>query len=576
MAFSTSTDNICNHWRACLLLSLGLWLSSTVSAEPLDAETMRPALTDFFEATGGEDWHRNDGWLDETTPVCDWYGVGCTWVPAIPPMPSFQQFRSLDLADNNLQGRIEGVALLRASFRRLNLSNNVLQGPLDRVPYKIERVDLSGNQLFGPLPDPDGNIILDPPPPPVVYSALRWLDLSRNQLTGAIPQRWQVFSLDLLDLSSNELEGSIAPALAAMTLEDAQWPVPRGGSLRLADNAFSGPFEADWIAERQLLEINLCWTDVIIDDPELEQWLDERHEGGPRQLCMERDRVPVDLELSGSWYNPERAGEGLTLMMLEDGTPLVYWFSHISRNRQLWLFNSGASSAATTQFMPSLRTRGSFEQGFGDVSPAFFRGGSLRLDRVEADRLHAEHRIAYTGYDLVQPGTPSITWPPMPDTPWREDLVRLSQLAGTRCDNQTDQQWISGAWYAPDRAGQGFIVEALVDGRGVVYWFTYTPEGSAGSGLPASGDWQAWMTGDALFDGDHLLIDPLFQPADTEFAAPADLSNVTNLPWGTLLLEFHDDLSGHAWFTSDDPAYGSSDFAIARLARPLLAECESD
>jgi hypothetical protein len=34
-------------------------------------------LTAFYEATGGDNWHRNDHWLDEEIHHCDWYGIIC-------------------------------------------------------------------------------------------------------------------------------------------------------------------------------------------------------------------------------------------------------------------------------------------------------------------------------------------------------------------------------------------------------------------------------------------------------------------------------------------------------------------
>ena len=35
----------------------------------------------------------------------------------------------------------------------------------------------------------------------------------------------------------------------------------------------------------------------------------------------------------------------------------------------------------------------------------------------------------------------------------------------------------SGSWFDPARAGEGFVVQILDDGRALVTWFTYPPEG---------------------------------------------------------------------------------------------------
>ena len=87
-------------------------------------------------------------------------------------------------------------------------------------------------------------------------------------------------------------------------------------------------------------------------------------------------------------------------------------------------------------------------------------------------------------------------------------MVPLTRLAGTTCDNRQPNEWISGAWYNPDANGEGFVVEVIEDGRGVVYWFTHQPDDSGR---------QAWMTGDGHFDGQTLIIDNLLQPVGTRF-----------------------------------------------------------
>ena len=69
--------------------------------------------------------------------------------------------------------------------------------------------------------------------------------------------------------------------------------------------------------------------------------------------------------------------------------------------------------------------------------------------------------------------------------------IQLTRLAGTTCDNQLEHQWISGVWFNPESTGEGFVVEVIEDGRGVVYWFTYAADGSGE---------QVWLTGDARFD----------------------------------------------------------------------------
>ena len=546
--------------RICTALAL---LAAASTGQALSPPPPLPVefLADFYEAMDGDNWHRNDGWLDPAVPVCEWYGITC--VTELPG-GGFTWIGHIRLAGNNLRGELDYSLIngMNSSpgipSQELDLSGNAISGEFPAVlPIVPRRMILADNQLSGPLPTLPGFNQLSPPPPP---NRLEHLDLSGNDFSGSIPTSWQYLSLDLLDLSDNQLGGGLELALSALASE--------GAILRLADNPLSDSFDPEWLADMDLEEINLCWTEVAIDDPDVQQWLEDAHEGGSPELCMGRDRLALDPGISGSWFNPARDGEGFSLMLLDNGTPLIFWFSHISYNRQLWLFNTGRAVESGSRFRPLLRTRGEFGLGFADHPRALNRGGELRLDRVGSDRLHAEFRIAYTGDDLVQPDQPqpSITWPPMPDVSLRWDHIRLSQLAGSTCDNALEQQWISGVWFNPERNGEGFVVEVNEDGRGIVYWFTYTP----------TGDRQAWMMGAGSFEGERLIIDPILRPRDTGFVAPGDTDHISPEPWGTLTLHFHDDAHGLAEFDSLDGEFGSGSFPLQRLARPLLADCEAN
>jgi hypothetical protein len=562
------------HFRIFIPL-LGSLLLASAAAQALSPPPPLPveALETFYEAMNGDDWHRNDGWLDPEVDVCDWYGITC--VTEMPQVGGFQWVGYLRLTDNNLSGELiaELIEVLMSSAgtpvpsRQLDLSGNNIGGELTTLPGGTPVVRLADNLITGPLPEIDAE---------VDELSVELLDLSGNRLTGPIPASWEVLELAHLNLSGNLLEGSIQPALAVLADEHGlPTQVPEHGELWLADNRFDGVLDPDWFVDLQIHSLNLCWTDVEIDDPELDAWIAERHMGGSHHACLGRERQPLDLTLGGSWFAPERDREGFTMMVLDTGAPLVYWFTHISQARQMWQFAVGASEETTLHFRPMHRTRGNFHVGFAATDRPIIRGGRWRLDRVGDEILHGEHLIAYTGYDVVQPGQISITWPPMPDTAMRRDYQRLTRLAGTTCDNQQPHQWISGAWYVPERNGQGFVVEVIEDGRGVVYWFTYTPEGLQGpSPVDSNLDWQAWMMGDGDFDGTTLTIDNLRQPRDLGYGMPGSADGIEFLPFGSLVIEFDDDMNGHAWFESDDPNFGSGNFPIERLARPMLAECE--
>lgn len=504
-------------------------------------EPLPPAvdvLTEFYEEMDGDNWRNNEGWLDPGVDHCDWFGVSCSGDDI-----------NLHLRSNNLSGDLNETDILRL-VRRISLSDNRIRGTLPFLGSRLETVDLSHNLLDGELPAVSGR----------AGQSLFELDLANNDFTGEVPGSWEQLELRELNLSNNELAGTAEGAFAAMQTDDPS-------AIFLADNRFAGELSPS-LADRELF-INLCWTEFEINDPALADWIAEHHVGGPGfdiESCTERERAPIDISLNGSWFNPERVGEGLSLMLLDNGAPLVYWFTHISKGRQMWLFKVGETEGPALIFPRWLRTKGQFGAGFGDAENPAWGKGTLRLDHVQDDVLHGQYLVNYTNKELEQEG--GVVFPEVVPMPHRflRDHVRLSQMAGTSCDTQHENQWISGAWFNPEREGEGFIVEVLEDGRGVVYWFTYTPDGEE----------QAWMTGVGDFDGNILHIDELLQPRDTGEGMPFDTTGIENMDWGSLTMEFQDDESGNVSFDSDLEDYGSDEFSLERLARPKLADCSGE
>src|SRR5699024_7696932 len=444
----------------------------------------------------------------------------------------------------------------------LDLSGNSIEGALHQLPVRTRRVRLGYNRFDGQLPTVDTETVGD---------ALEHLELNNNNFEGQVPPSWEALSLIRLDLANNALAGSVAPAFEA--LEPAA-----ANLIDLSDNAFAGDLPA-WITKLPLESdsggigsINICWTELSAADQAMHDWLAERHVGGADfESCMQRQRRSVGHQTSGSWYEPARSGEGYSVMLLENGDPLVYWFTHLSASRQMWLVGAGRHEDTTLFFPDLLRTRGRFGHGHGSSEDPVSPMGEQRMDGVGDDLLHLSSRVDYYVGDLTQPDDGPIIHLPNP-LDWRTDLARLSELAGTTCDNQSEFQQYSGAWYSPERSGEGFIVEVLPDNRAIVYWFTYRPDQSGR---------QAWMAGQARVGGladagraALIEIDPLLQPIDTDQTFPGDLSGVEALDWGELTLAFEGEDSGRVVYDSNFSEYGSGDYPIERLARPMLADCD--
>jgi hypothetical protein len=123
----------------------------------------------------------------------------------------------------------------------------------------------------------------------------------------------------------------------------------------------------------------------------------------------------------------------------------------------------------------------------------------------------------------------------------------------------------SGSWYSPERSGEGFNVEILEPDAGnprariLVYWYTYTPDGSGE---------QVWLTGVGEFDADGGVAAnvPLHYTEGGQFASPLNPGLVERIPWGSIRIGLSHCDRGHVYYEPSDPRWPAGDYAIRRLS----------
>jgi hypothetical protein len=554
------------------LLRSALVVTALVSAAPAAAsvpQTERDILEAFYQAANGDQWHRNDGWLEAGSDPCDWYGVECEYRWG----PDRDVVSAVELPGNNLSGSLD-TRIFEIVHERLDLGNNALSGPLDVLPASPSRVNLSGNALGGELPaqvsEKAGDFTGSG------YQSGNWyLDLSDNGFSGEVPESWN--GPYWLDLSNNALEGLPTNLLT-------QSGHPLGGKyLNLADNRFSGEvpaeaMEAMYVARNHTRwggGLNLCWNDFEVDDPMVADWLAQVHVGGDYEQCLNSERQPLDPTVSGSWYHPLRSGEGVVAHLLDSGQPMLYWFTHDDEGRQLWLFQVGRPKSNAMTWPELLETRGRFGSGLAEATPeqpALEARASLRLDRVGDDRMIAERVMIEEGSGAclaVYPPPLNCFGDSYSD---RLEYQRLSQLAGADCESGSDYRQYSGAWYNPERSGEGFLIEVLSDTRALVYWFTYEPDDSGQ---------QAWMVGEGRIDASGadrratISVSRVIQPVGGGHGADYEPQLIQQVDWGSLEIVFDDSNTAQLSYDSNLEQFGSGEYALRRLARPLLPDCSN-
>lgn len=544
-----------------LICSRLLFASAIAQTIVADDRVVPPATVEalerFYLEFDGDNWVNNEGWLDPDVDPCDWHGVSCSF--------SDGQFGvgTLNLPANQLAGQLNDSDIFGHVFNKLDLSNNALTGTLDSLPTWLNHLNLSGNLLSGHLP----------PGPQDFGSDLSIIRLARNGFEGELPSSWRRLATSWLDLSDNQLEGSIEPAFAGTTRTG------HSGLVNLAGNRFAG--EVPLAITGAMLSrhndshhgggVNLCWNDLVVADDTVHDWLAERHIGGTEfDQCLQRERVEIDTDITGSWFDPARNGEGVVQQMLPDGRIAHYTFSFDSQGRQHWLVGLGQTSAHALHWEWLGASRGRFAEGRREIPQSAISTGmrgfgtEWRMDRIGPHRMHLQRTYIDTDGCPDSPSPFPCFGLPESD---RFDYNRLTEVAGTRCDNAHELQWLSGTWYDPVRDGEGFVVEVTPAGQGVVYWFTYRGDES---------EHQAWMTGLGDFDGQSLHIEELLMPIGGVWGEDFDPSQIEFRHWGSLSIDFIDDTQAEVSWESVLGEFGSGGYPLQRLSHVQMAECEAE
>ena len=174
------------------------------------AKPDQAALVALYNATNGNHWIRNDGWLS-SKPLNQWYGVDTD---------SNGRVTNLNLRNNNLSGLIPAALENLSRLISLNLSNNDLRGSIPSQLGNLgnlQHLYLNDNDLTGTIPPFLGGL------------GLTHLFLANNNFSGCIPLGISnsVNSNDLLYLN---IPACTTPTLTAISRSPENRSTPLGQS----------------------------------------------------------------------------------------------------------------------------------------------------------------------------------------------------------------------------------------------------------------------------------------------------------------------------------------------------------
>jgi hypothetical protein len=139
-------------------------------------------------------------------------------------------------------------------------------------------------------------------------------------------------------------------------------------------------------------------------------------------------------------------------------------------------------------------------------------------------------------------------------------LVVFAFDAGARDIDKT----FTGSWYNAAQSGHGFAVEVLPDGRAVIYWYVYNPDGTP-TFLLAVGN----------ITGNTVQAD-VYHQTGMPFGT-FDNSNLVQTLWGTLTFTVNSCTSATLSYSStmsiDGEPFGSGTIQLTRLASVAGLKC---
>jgi hypothetical protein len=125
--------------------------------------------------------------------------------------------------------------------------------------------------------------------------------------------------------------------------------------------------------------------------------------------------------------------------------------------------------------------------------------------------------------------------------------------------------YMSGNWFDPAQAGQGFQLEFTDQNDTLLaIWFVYTPDGNGQNWIYAQGTYD--LTKTSVTVPAEILSGAKFPPLFTS-------SDLHATPWGTITFSFSDCNHGTASWNSTVPGYGSGSMPIVRLTQIAGTSC---
>ena len=248
----------------------------------------------------------------------------------------------------------------------------------------------------------------------------------------------------------------------------------------------------------------------------------------------------LEAGITSAWNDPAHSGEGFLLEILANGLAVMYWFTYGDDGEQDWYVSNGVIRGNRVEFARLRRVSG------GEFGPGF--------DPAKVNReVVGSASFIWSGCDA---GSMSYR---IGTRHGRMQLKRITNVMGVECGIPRmgppirEEALLSGSWYDRSHSGEGFIIEVLIDGRVVVYWFSFDPLGN-----------RRWFFDVGEIRDGKLVFDNLRTTSGGIFGPDFSTDTIEIKPWGSLELDIDCD-GGTATYASTEPGFGSGVLNVVRL-----------
>lgn len=225
------------------------------------------------------------------------------------------------------------------------------------------------------------------------------------------------------------------------------------------------------------------------------------------------DASARQVQFAGSWFNPERSGEGCQLTLEgDDQTFILTCYLNVAGG-QFWLLGNATLQDQVLDFEQMTITSGArWGDAFDPAQVLREDWGRIRMSLVDCNTAVLDLWPRLPGYARVQ--------------------TRMRRIVAGDCQQGSaalPDRSRAGSYFDPARSGEGFQLSVEADGStAILSWYSYD-DGR-----------QLWALGNANLQADRVLIDNAVITRGTGFGPDFDPAQVQRIPFGSIEVQWLD------------------------------------